>query len=109
MIIVSYIKEKSYLGNADPSIDHVEFDQRIDIVGIINDAINVYDQSEMYRIMDCIDNDPDFNPEVDCFYELYLRRAQIDSDPVPEEAFCIDNVVKKHYQDGQISDPIIRL
>ncbi|MCP4356297.1 MAG: hypothetical protein GY793_11880 [Proteobacteria bacterium] len=81
MVVVNYFKEK----------DNDRYS--LDLAGIINDSYDILFDGDL--IDDAITNDDDFNPEESTLYEVYLERATIAADPIPEPAFCIVYTVKK--------------
>lgn len=82
----------------------------LSLQAIINDQLDL--DNDIQLIKDAIDNDEDFDPKAEHLYEIYLTRATIASDPIPEPAFCIDHVVTKVqdlHDDGLWITPLVRL
>lgn len=87
MIIVNYLIDNGY----NPLTDGYY----LTLAGVVNDVLDLHNDIQL--IIDCIDNSDEFTPSVGVMYELYLTRATIASDPVPEPAFFLDRIVKKKY------------
>ena len=87
MIIVNYYRDEDYNPDTDGYI--------LTLAAVVNDELDL--NNDIQLITDCIDNDPDFEPENGCLYEIQLDRATIAADPVPEPAFAISRIVRKRY------------
>ena len=101
MIIVNLYFEEDY----NPETDGYY----LMLAGVVNDQLNLnYDPR---LIEEAIDNDTDFEPKADQFYEIQLIRATVSSDPVPEPAFVIDKIVEKKrcIQTGEWVTPLVRM
>lgn len=101
MIVVNYWREKE--------LDHYQSEYWCHIVGVINDGFEITMDAPL--IQEAIENDPEFNPTEETLYEIYLERATIASDPVPEPAFAIVKVIEKvqNHETGEWKSPSIRL
>lgn len=100
MIIVNYWHDKDY----DPINDGYS----LELAGIVNDSLDLHNDIQL--IEEAIENDDNFEPKDETLYEIYLTRATIASDPMPECAFAIHQVIEK-VQDpdyGWIT-PIVRM
>jgi hypothetical protein len=100
MVVVNYYREEDYNPNTDGYHLH--------LAAVINDVLDL--NNDIQLMIECIDNDPNFNPKNGVLYEIFLTRATIAADPIPEPAFAIDRVVEKKYTEEQgWHTPIIRL
>src|SRR5690606_28458718 len=101
MIVVNYWIDKDYNPITDGYV--------LELAGIINDSLDL--NGDVCLIKEAIDNDDDFNPKLETFYEIYLTRATIDSDPIPEPAFVIKEVVEKKRNPftDQWQTPLVRM
>lgn len=101
MIVVNYYRDEDY----NPETDGYG----LYLAGVINDGLDL--QADIQRIIDCIDNDLDFDPKNGVLYEIQLLRATIQSDPVDEPAFAIREVIelKRDKHTGEFSIPLVRL
>lgn len=102
MIVVNYFIGAGYNRETDKPI--------LSLAAVINDDLDLYNDIDL--IDEAIDNDDEFEPKIDVLYELYLTRATIEADPIPEAAFKIDKIVEKKFDKG--SDlgwitPIVRM
>ncbi len=84
MIIVNYYREEDF----NPETDGYH----LHLAGVINDSLDL--NYDIQLIIDCIDNDSDFEPKNGILYELQLVRATISADPIPEPAFAIREVIE---------------
>lgn len=99
MIVVNYWLHKGQ-GDIDDGYE-------ICLAGVINDSLNLI--FDIPLIQDCIDNDTDFSPKEEAIYEIYLDRATISADPIPEPAFAIHHVVEKVVSPhGEWETPLVR-
>lgn len=100
MIVVNYFREPDY--NPDTDGYHLH------LAGVVNDTLDL--NCDIQLIIDCIDNDSDFEPKSGVMYELFLDRATIAADPVSEPAFAINQIVEKVYsEDYGWHTPLIRM
>ena len=87
MIILNLYCEDDYDQNTDGFHLH--------LAAVVNDELNLYSDPQL--IIECIENDPDFEPKAGQLYEIQLIRGTIASDPIPENAFAIDRIIEKKY------------
>ena len=87
MIIVNLYCDEDY----NPTTDGFH----LHLAGLVNDTLDIY--SDPCLIIDCIENDTNFEPKAGQFYEIQLIRGTIASDPMPEPAFSIDRIIEKKY------------
>lgn len=101
MIVVNYYQEEDY----NPDTDGYQ----LILAGVINDSLDL--QCDIELITDCIKNDINFEPKNGVLYELFLDRATISADPIPEPAFALTKIVKKVYnKETELHEtPLIRL
>ena len=101
MIVVNYFREEDY----NPETDGYH----LVLAAVINDSLDLNNDIDL--ITECIDNDLDFEPKNGVLYEVYLDRATIAADPVPEPAFSINRVVEKKYNNdlGTWDTPLVRM
>jgi len=84
MIVVNYYQAEDY----NPDTDGYT----LTLAGVINDNLDLHDDIAM--IIECIDNDVDFEPKNGVMYEIYLDRANIQA-PFP--------AIDPHFQLIQLS------
>ena len=102
MIIVNLYCEEDYNPNTDGF--------HLKLAGVINDEFDLYDDTE--RVVECIENDSEFEPKAGQFYEIQLIRATIASAyPIFEPAFAIDRIIEKKYcnETGVWVTPLVRM
>jgi len=101
MIIVNYYRYE----DCNPETDGYH----LHLAGVINDTLDL--NYDIQLIIDCINNDIDFEPKNDIMYELQLSRATIQSDPVNEPAFAIREIIelKRCIHDGVFYLELVRL
>ena len=101
MIIVNYYREE----DCNPETDGYH----LHLAGVINDSLDL--NYDIQLIIDCIDNDSDFEPKNGILYELQLVRATISADPIPEPAFAIIEVIelKRCKHTGEFLQELVRL
>ncbi len=89
MIVVNYYQEEDYNPDTDGYYLH--------LAAIVNDSLELLTEIEM--IKEAIDNSMDFKPVAGVMYELYLERATIAADPIPERAFYLSQIKRKKYSE----------
>ena len=101
MIIVNYYRAEDCNPETDGYYLH--------LAGVINDSLDL--QYDIQLIIDCIDNDIDFEPKNGILYELQLTRATIQADPINESAFAIREIIelKRCKHTGEFSPELVRL
>ena len=101
MIIVNYYREEDF--------NHETDGYHLHLAGVINDSLDL--NYDIQLIIDCIDNDSDFEPKNGILYELQLVRATISADPIPEPAFAIREVIelKRCKHTGEFLQELVRL
>ncbi len=81
----------------------------INIVGVIDDGIDI--DNDIDLIVIAIHEQSDFSFTNETLYEIYLRAATIDSDPIPEQAFVVHEIIELVHDPNSTTwnKPIIRL
>lgn len=101
MIIVNLYCDEDYDSTTDGFHLH--------LAGLVNETLDIYNDPTL--IIECIENDPNFEPKAGQFYEIQLIRGTIASDPIPEPAFSIDRIIEKKYCSESESwiTPLVRM
>jgi len=92
MIIVNYFLQED--GNAE-----------FHLQGVVNDALDIY--NDIQPLIDCVEN-IDFKKTG--LFEIYLERATISADPIPEPAFHAFKIIERIVDDqGHVVIELIRM
>lgn len=79
----------------------------VTLKGVIDDEFDLDRDPELVK--DVLINDHGFKPKKETLYEVYLRRARIQSDLEPEESFVVEMVIEKEYKEGRWVTPVVNL
>lgn len=100
MIIVNYWHDEGFHSLTDACC--------LILVGVVNDGLDLLNDIEL--IGSAIENAEGFKPKSEVFYEIHLRRATISSDPAPEAAFVIHDIIELEKEwVGIWEKPILKL
>jgi len=98
MIVVNYWREKD--------CELHEFN--LHLAGMVNETLNLFMDVDL--INECIFNE-NYSFKEEVLYEVYLTRATISADPIPEPAFAVFQIIqKKQNKDtGEWETPLVRM